>query len=465
MQKHNKPTFLDVFSGCGGLSTGLFSAGWQGVFAIEKNVDAFSTLKHNLIASKNTQYNFAWPEWLSQEAMTVSDLLKNYKRDLRSLRGKIDLIAGGPPCQGFSSAGKRDPDDPRNSLTDEYLQVVELVKPRFLLIENVKGFNAAFKARSKKDPKATPYSHVVKAKLEKFDYSVFSALVCCSDFGVPQNRKRFIMFAIQKDDSVLEDLEDQDPINLLINKAQEFRFGKGLRSGANISVKEAISDLETTGRELIPHVGFFKGFKQLNYCEPKEPSEYQKLMRVGMQGNSPSSMRMARHTEAVVERFKDIQLIASLGRCLTPADREILGIKKHSITPLHPDLPSATVTTLPDDILHYSEPRILTVRENARLQSFPDWFEFKGKYTTGGKKRKIECPRYTQVGNAVPPLLAEAFGSFLIELISSRKVEKTEEVVGENEFLNVTTFPERYPLKSINSSTKGATTFCIEFSQ
>ena len=77
-----------------------------------------------------------------------------------------------------------------------------------------------------------------------------------------------------------------------------------------------------------------------------------------------------------------------------------------------------TVTTLPDDMIHYGEPRILTVRENARLQTFPDWFSFKGKYTTGGHRRKKECPRYTQVGNAVPPLLAEAIGETLLEIAS-----------------------------------------------
>ena len=75
-----------------------------------------------------------------------------------------------------------------------------------------------------------------------------------------------------------------------------------------------------------------------------------------------------------------------------------------------------TVTTLPDDMIHYAEPRILTVRENARLQTFPDWFSFKGKYTTGGHRRKYECPRYTQVGNAVPPLLAEAIGETLLTI-------------------------------------------------
>lgn len=107
-----------------------------------------------------------------------------------------------------------------------------------------------------------------------------------------------------------------------------------------------------------------------------------------------------------------------LGKTISKEDREQLGIKKHAITPLDEALPSATITTLPDDIIHYSEPGILTVRENARLQTFPDWFKFTGNYTTGGKKRKQDCPRYTQVGNAVPPLFAEAIGQTLKDLVS-----------------------------------------------
>jgi DNA (cytosine-5)-methyltransferase 1 len=91
-------------------------------------------------------------------------------------------------------------------------------------------------------------------------------------------------------------------------------------------------------------------------------------------------------------------------------------MKKHSFVILHPRQPSHTLTTLPDDILHYSENRILTVREFARLQSFPDWFAFQGNYTTGGKRRTHECPRYTQVGNAVAPFLAEVLGMALAEL-------------------------------------------------
>jgi DNA (cytosine-5)-methyltransferase 1 len=101
---------------------------------------------------------------------------------------------------------------------------------------------------------------------------------------------------------------------------------------------------------------------------------------------------------------------------LSPKEREVLGLKKNAIVVLRGDRPSHTLTTLPDDYLHYCESRILTVRENARLQSFPDWFAFQGKYTTGAKLRTQEAPRYTQVGNAVPPLVAEVLGLAAAEI-------------------------------------------------
>ena len=106
--------------------------------------------------------------------------------------------------------------------------------------------------------------------------------------------------------------------------------------------------------------------------------------------------------------------------------RKGYGLKKHRIYPMSDISPAPTITTLPDDVLHYSEPRILTVRESARLQSFPDWFQFKGKYTTGGDRRTKECPRYTQVGNAVPPYLARAIGSALGKALSEIDVTRNE---------------------------------------
>ena len=137
-------------------------------------------------------------------------------------------------------------------------------------------------------------------------------------------------------------------------------------------------------------------------------------MRKGLRvADMPNSLRMANHKAATLDRFKEVLNNYEKGKCISALDLFKMGTKKRSFTPLHPNKISRTITTLPDDLLHYLEPRILTVRENARLQSFPDWFEFKGKYTTGGQLRKVECPRYTQVGNAVPPLMAEALGKIL----------------------------------------------------
>ena len=108
MKKQN--LYIDIFAGCGGLSTGLMKAGWTGLFAVEKNPDAFLTLKHNLINKTN---HFMWPDWLEIKAHDINDLLKEHGEELLGLQGKITLVAGGPPCQGFSMAGKRDKDDER----------------------------------------------------------------------------------------------------------------------------------------------------------------------------------------------------------------------------------------------------------------------------------------------------------------------------------------------------------------
>lgn len=424
MQAVHQPTFIDIFSGCGGLSLGLMSAGWKGLFAVEKNRDAFSTIYHNLTNRMGEQYRFLWPQWLPMDPLSTSNLLSLYSDKLISLRGTVDLLTGGPPCQGFSTAGRRNPEDPRNRLTEEYIQIVELVQPRFLLIENVHGFDIPFseptttsKSKRRSAHKEKAYSQIVKERLESLGYNVFHSMINCADFGVPQLRKRFIMLSIKENDTSLSLLNGRNPIDMLLGYASTFRRSKGLSYIQYTTTREAISDLEKSRRDLVECTDSdVKGFLQIKYEEPELLSGYQKVMRIGMNGRAPNSLRLPRHRQHIIEKFKQIQTSCTPGKCLSKTDRAILCISKHSITPLHPELPSVTVTTLPDDILHYSEPRILTVRENARLQSFPDWFEFQGTYTTGGKARKQNCPRYTQVGNAVPPLLAEAIGILLLRL-------------------------------------------------
>lgn len=408
--KDKKGSYIDLFSGCGGFSLGLGNAGWQGLFAVEKDSMAFETFKFNLI---DGQYShFSWPDWLPQEPTTIQSILSNYPKELKKLRGSVDLIAGGPPCQGFSLAGKRKSDDPRNKLAQEYIKVVDLVRPNYVVIENVRGFNSAFNNAG--HPSKQPYSMVVKSQLEELGYKVFHDYVNCEYFGIPQQRTRFLMIGI------LEELtnDKKEPFELLNEIRGSFLKSKGLPNRP-ITVREAIFDLEVCkdNVELTYHSGTNdKGFKQLNYKPPTTLNSYLSLMRKGLKKAKPNSLRLARHKTDTVAMFRKIRAIARPGIALNQEEKNKLGIKKQAISVLDANKPSKTLTTLPDDLLHYKEPRILTVRESARIQSFPDDFEFKGKYTTGGKKRTKECPRYTQVGNAVPPLLGEVIGLLIRKL-------------------------------------------------
>lgn len=410
-KKKTVGTYIDLFSGCGGLSLGLGKAGWEGLFAVEKDKMAFETFRHNMIEGKYK--HFRWPKWLPQEATTIQSLLKKYPSELAKLKGKVDLVAGGPPCQGFSLAGMRNASDPRNKMSEQYIKMVGIIRPKFLLLENVRGFNSVFKcsyARSKKKP----YSEIVKEAIEELGYQVFEDFINSEDYGVPQQRTRFIMIGVRKDICI----KDHGPFQLLPDLRIKFLKRKGLPLKP-ITVKQAISDMEITGRgaELIHHSGTEKnGFKQLDYKPPKKLNDYQSLMRKGLNGKKPNSMRLARHRPTTIDKFQLIQQVCRPGYSINEEEKEIIGTRKQAICVLDSKKPSKTITTLPDDLLHYKEPRILTVRESARIQSFPDNFEFKGEYTTGGKERKKKCPRYTQVGNAVPPLLGEALGILLREI-------------------------------------------------
>jgi len=399
--------FIDLFAGCGGLSLGLINAGLHGIFAIEKSPDAFTTFRHNLIDG-NKVNKFIWPTWLPCKATTASVLLNKYNQQLHEMADNIQLIAGGPPCQGFSFAGKRNPNDPRNKLVEEYIKIVKIVQPKYLLLENVKGFKSPFLL---KNNRKKIYSDIIKTKLEDLGYMVYTSMIDASIFGVPQSRHRFVMIAINKKVNI-----DDNPFDTLLSMAKSFRKNKGLPEVGIISVSNALSDLQTYNGKYIEKSIDNKGYMQIKYRR-KHNSKYQKLMQNNCPLDyTPNGLRLAKHKKEIVKRFKIILKKCEKGKNVPKEKLEKLGTKKFSFTPLHPRKLSRTITTLPDDLLHYSEPRILTVRENARLQSFPDWFEIKGKYTTGGKRRKKECPKYTQIGNAVPPLLGEVLGKLILEI-------------------------------------------------
>jgi len=403
MTNRNNHTVIDLFAGCGGLSLGLYQAGWHGVFAIEKNPCAFETLKYNLIDNKK---HFDWPEWLPKEPLDILRVNKMYKKELRQLRGTIDLIAGGPPCQGFSMAGKRVKDDIRNQLVFAYIEFIKMVQPKLILFENVKGFTYAF---GKKDnPDAIPYSVIVVERLKKMGYDVCAQVIDFSKYGVPQRRKRFILVGVQK--NVKKSANDF--INKLNENRDSFLSTCGLSK--NTTVIDAISDLlKSNGTVPTPDR---KNFQSGVYGNIK--SNYQEYMRHGIDWRIPQSHSFAHHGEEKLACYK--RLLAEYpvkGKRIDGKAREAWGIKQRGLFILDGKDAAPTITNMPDDYLHYQEPRIMTVRECARIQSFPDWYEFKSKYTTGGDQRKKEVPRYSQVGNAIPPLFAHQAGLVLNEMI------------------------------------------------
>jgi DNA (cytosine-5)-methyltransferase 1 len=412
-------TFVDLFTGAGGLSLGLFAAGLKGLFAVENEPNAFETLRANLI--DGDRYSYAWPGWLPKEPTPIGLFLRRYRTQLLGLRGSVDVLAGGPPCQGFSSAGQRSRKDPRNSMFEAYVEAARLLRPRYLVFENVPWIAIEFgkEARLARDPihrgrPAKPFSERVAEALRNIGYLVLTLREIASDFGVPQNRKRHVLIGVR--DEISAGMDEPDVQSWVADERDRLLIELGLPRHRAVSVREAISDLETAGRQRVA-CDDFPGFEQIAYHGPR--TQYQRVMRPGMpRREAPNSMRLTQHRAATRRRFAEILATCRKGVVITPAERDRLGIGKVALTPLHPDKPSKTITSLPDDLIHYSEPRILTVRESARIQSFPDWFEFRGRYTAGGLQRRHLVPRYTQVANAVPPLLATVIGRVLIRMES-----------------------------------------------
>lgn len=182
--------YIDIFAGCGGLSLGLYNADWRGVFAVEKNEDAFATLKYNLIDKLK---HFEWVDWLETENHDINEILKKHREELEGLRGKIPLVVGGPPCQGFSMAGQRNAKDKRNQLVNSYVKFVELVRPEYIFFENVHGFTIAFKDEKNNNKKGIPASVYIIKKLKKLGYDLENEIIDFSEYGVPQKRRRFIL--------------------------------------------------------------------------------------------------------------------------------------------------------------------------------------------------------------------------------------------------------------------------------
>ena len=421
MNKHH--TFIDLFAGCGGLSLGAAKAGFIGKLAIEYQENAFNTLQYNLINSKRDKIrsksnvlNFNWPEEIEQKNYDINTFIRDHGEYLKGLRGEIDLIVGGPPCQGFSNAGKRKEKDPRNQLYKSYLSFVKLVEPKILLIENVAGIASKFSKTSKS------YKDNIISKLKK-DYHVDGQLLTSNIFGVPQKRKRYIIIGFKKTIFKDKKIDISEVFNKIQKDSIEFteKYSVGKNSEVfnirNTNVVQALSDISRSRKTPKPYTdenAKLKAYTTFEYSKGKL-STYQRLMRYSMNGETyPDSHRIGEHKKETIFKYKTLIDITKqnpdkLSFNFTPEEFEKVRwkSKKQIINVLKEQLPSPTLTTCPFDYIHYKEPRILTVREFARIQSFPDWFEFKGVYALSGSD-SYKTPRYSQIGNAVPPLMAES---------------------------------------------------------
>lgn len=339
--ENSKYTVLDLFCGCGGLSHGFEEAGFDVLLGIDFWKDALVTYKYN---HKNSETLCAD---LSQlEASTVEEKIRGKK---------VDVIIGGPPCQGFSIAGKRIVDDDRNKLYKSFVRMVEHFKPRAFVLENVPNILSMGDGVIKE---------AIIKDFEGLGYKVVTKVLLASNYGVPQNRRRAIFVGLLNG----ETFEYPEP------SVKE-----------PVTAWEAISDLPADSIE-----------EGGNYTS--EPlSDYQRLMRA--KSDKVFNHEITVHTEKTQEI---IAMVPDGGnyKCLPV---ELQSTRKVHIawTRLNSKKPSITIDTGHFHHFHYQYNRVPTVRESARFQSFPDDFIF-----IGNKTSKLK-----QVGNAVPPMLAEAIAN------------------------------------------------------
>lgn len=428
------PYAIDLFCGAGGCSEGLIQAGFHILFSsdISDMVEVTYTNRHKqlgLIQGKNT-----WFERADIRDLTGKDIRKHIM-GLEILKGKempqIDLMIGGPSCQGFSRAGRRDKADPRNTLFGEYVRVIKEVKPKYIVLENVEGFidmqfmgYKGITGIEYPDGSVTPY--ILRSELREIGYETLEPKILnAADYGVPQRRRRIIFIGYRKGLKVPKypepTVKPDEQVTLLEaigdlvadpNKREEVnpspsQFQMDSRQGRTPGMDgKPIKAKEMTNMELSKQTRIVR--ERFELFRPGESNANLKK-RVLEQGIDISrepeliafcSEKLDMEPNKVVELFKNATA--------TKEQVEILLTKKNIRQRWAENEPSATIVTIPDDYISPWEPRTFSVREMARCQSFDDSFEFLGKRTTGGNLRKKEVPQYTQVGNAVPPLLAKA---------------------------------------------------------
>lgn len=385
---------LDTFAGAGGFSLGFEMSGlFEIVGAIEEDLWACETFKFNhpnAIVINNDIRN-----------IDENILLKNFKN--------VDVVLGGPPCQGYSIANNKslDPKDPRNSLFKEFIRIGKILSPNFMIMENVPNL---LKAKTSNNELVID---IIKIELEQLGYYFYSRILNASDYGVPQNRKRLIIIASKKP------LQNPfpEPTHFFCEN-QNNLFSKVLEKTPTLW--EAISDL--------PEIDAREGSDMMEYSANAN-NDYQILMR---QKSSLVHNHIAmKHSKRMIERFESMswgQSSSDVPDHLKPYKRNSAGVISESTYDqnnrrLYPHKLCHTITaSFYANFVHPFKHRNFTPREGARIQSFPDNFVFKGKPTVVSQKLLAKENRndekhlgqYNQIGNAVPPLMAKAIANNLI---------------------------------------------------
>ena len=436
-----KPLVVDLFCGAGGMSEGILQAGFDIAFSsdINEQVEITYKARHKQLGHiQGVDTYFHRGDIKDLSGAFIIEKIKGLEKYKNFENIHIDAIFGGPPCQGFSRNGERKgPNDPRNFLFREYVRVISELVPDYVVMENVEGFTDT-KLEGFVGLHGTQYfgtdslaPNLLKSELSLAGYHVLeSRILDASDYGVPQSRHRAIFIAYregvvapvypkptfgQKDKvTVLEAIGD---LMEGANALPPSRFAKESIKGRTPHVKtgKPVAVKTTKNNELSKLTPVV--VERFSLYRPGEPTSMlrKRIIKNGIDlSMKPALLKLCSQTLGISEK----ETLTRFNQPnLSPNDVSILLTKKNVRTRLDANDTSPTVVTIADDYIHPIEDRTFSVRELARLQSFDDSFEFLGKRTTGGLRRRVEVPQYTQVGNAVPPLLAKAIALEIMKAI------------------------------------------------
>lgn len=403
---------VDLFAGCGGLSLGLEMAGFRPVFVNELDPDAMESY---LVNRRRAYPHLASPRGHSYDIFDVTaspgelDALSSHLRSVSEVKD-LDLVVGGPPCQGYSGIGHRRTftgvqklDIPSNHLYREMASVIRALRPKLFVFENVKGL---LSSKWTSDGTKGEIWADVRATFESLDgYEVRHALVQAKSYGVPQNRPRILLVGIRRDLGWLPEpgLPADGLLPAPAGTAPDPEDFLGDLVDPAYLKKEATSTYPSDAVTAAQR--WFR-------TDPDDQSVFPR-------GYPLNDHAYSRHDPRIVAKFA---YMIQNGGAIRPEDQTRKFAQRVIPEAWGPEGPMITATSLPDDYVHFLQPRILTVREWARVQTFPDWYEFAGKRTTGGRRRagdpgagkwSRELPKYTQIGNAVPVWLARTLGEHL----------------------------------------------------